>query len=146
MFLTITYVSDCLIEAADRAAAIEQMFDDARDRNAARGVTGALLFAGNRFAQTIEGGYLVVDALMTRIDRDPRHRVRAIVERRAISERRFPGCSVAYLGDSVFVSRALARALSGGPIPPPADAHRLLQMLREFTVPMPARRPRPSAT
>ena len=144
-YITITYVSDCLLEAADCAAAIEQMLDDARNRNAASGVTGALLFAGHRFAQTIEGADLVVDALMTRIGRDPRHRVRAIVERRAISERHFPGWSMAYSGNSVFVSQAVARASLGTLASAPADVRRLLQMMRAFTEQLPPRRPRRAA-
>ena len=45
----------------------------ARERNAARGVTGALLFDGERFCELIEGPEAVVRDLMQGISRDPRH-------------------------------------------------------------------------
>ena len=44
-----------------------------RRRNPARGITGALLFDGERFGQLLEGTEPVVRALMNRIARDPRH-------------------------------------------------------------------------
>jgi len=146
MFLTITYVSDSLIEPASCAAAVEQIVAEARPCNATLGVTGALLFAGNRFAQTIEGPEAVVDALMARIERDPRHLVRAVVKRHRIDERCFQAWSMAYSGDSVFVSQAVARALSGTLPSSSADVRRLLQMMRAFTVQVPQRRAGRGAT
>lgn len=45
----------------------------ARKHNPAHGVTGALLFDGERFCQLVEGGEAEVGALIARIARDPRH-------------------------------------------------------------------------
>lgn len=132
--LTITYISDALMDPAERSARVEQIVTDARPRNARLGVTGTLLFTGTRFAQTIEGDEAVVDALMARIGDDKRHCVRAIIERHPINQRRFSTWSMAYSGDSAFVSQRVARALSGALSSPPTDDGRLLQMLREFTL------------
>jgi Sensors of blue-light using FAD len=45
----------------------------ARHHNPGHGITGALLFDGERFCQLIEGPRAAVDALMQRIHADPRH-------------------------------------------------------------------------
>lgn len=45
----------------------------ARRYNAEHGITGALLFDGERFGQLLEGAEVDVRALMSRIARDPRH-------------------------------------------------------------------------
>lgn len=45
----------------------------ARRHNAEHGITGALLFDGERFGQLLEGAEVDVRALMSRIARDPRH-------------------------------------------------------------------------
>ncbi len=143
--LTITYVSESLLAPAVRAAAVERLVIHARQCNATLGVTGALLFAGNRFAQTIEGDEAVADALMMRIEHDARHRVLCVVERHGIDDRSFPAWSMAYSGDSVFVAQAVARALSGTLPSAPVDVRRLLQMMRAFTEQLPPRRPRRAA-
>ncbi len=44
-----------------------------RERNPARGLTGALLFDGERFVQLLEGPREAVQALAERIRADPRH-------------------------------------------------------------------------
>ena len=45
-----------------------------RDRNLASGISGALLFDGNRFCQLLEGLERDVRLLMARITKDTRHR------------------------------------------------------------------------
>lgn len=54
-------------------AAVGSVFATARRRNPALGVTGALLFDGECFAQLVEGEHDVVRALVQRIEADPRH-------------------------------------------------------------------------
>lgn len=134
IMLSLTYISECLIEPVWRAATVAQIAADARRRNAARCVTGALLYAGNRFAQTIEGADADVDNLMARIAADPRHRILAIVERHPITARRMAGWAMVYSGDSIFVTRSIARAMSDGQPSSPADVDRLLQIIRAFTL------------
>lgn len=53
--------------------AVGAIFGVARRRNPALGVTGALVFDGECFAQLIEGERHVVRALAQRIGADPRH-------------------------------------------------------------------------
>jgi Sensors of blue-light using FAD len=65
------YVSH-LAPGADFAV-VKQIVDVARLRNPAHGITGALLFDGERFCQLIEGAESEVGALMQSIGRDPRH-------------------------------------------------------------------------
>lgn len=133
MPLTLTYVSESLIDPARCAATLAEVAAAARQRNAACGVAAALLFAGGRFAQTIEGPPADVDALMSRITCDPRHRILAIVERRRMEERSMSGWSMAISSDSVFVSQAMTRTMPG-PLPAaPADVRRLLKLIRAFT-------------
>lgn len=45
----------------------------ARQRNAMLGLTGALLFDGERFCQLLEGSESTVQSMMRSIQRDPRH-------------------------------------------------------------------------
>ncbi|MEQ1686262.1 MAG: BLUF domain-containing protein [Burkholderiaceae bacterium] len=52
---------------------MKEIADAARRNNPAHGITGALLFDGERFCQLIEGEEPAVRALMDNISRDPRH-------------------------------------------------------------------------
>lgn len=69
----------------------------ARVRNALRGVTGTLVFDGQRFCQLLEGAEEVVRPLMQRIAADPRHvQVNVLHQRVHAGARRFPGWSLGY--------------------------------------------------
>lgn len=58
---------------------IKDIVDVARRSNPARGITGALLFDGERFCQLLEGLESEVRMLMSRIEADVRHtRVRVL--------------------------------------------------------------------
>lgn len=60
-------------------SAMKELVEVARRRNPVLGITGALLFDGERFCQLLEGGEPEVRALMGRIAADPRHtRVRVL--------------------------------------------------------------------
>ena len=52
---------------------VKEIVDVARRSNPALGITGALLFDGERFCQLLEGGEPEVRALMRRIAADSRH-------------------------------------------------------------------------
>lgn len=60
-----------------------------RTDNAARGVTGMLLYGNETFLQVIEGDDAVVDALIARIEADPRHREVQILSRRSAPSRQY---------------------------------------------------------
>ena len=54
-------------------SAIGRILRQARERNRAHGIGGAMVFDGERFCQLLEGPPDSVDPLAARIARDPRH-------------------------------------------------------------------------
>ena len=52
---------------------VKELVVVSRQRNPERGITGALLFDGERFCQLLEGAESDVRSLMDSIGRDPRH-------------------------------------------------------------------------
>jgi Sensors of blue-light using FAD len=52
---------------------VKEIFAGARLRNAARGITGAMVFDGERFCEFIEGDETEVKHLIEQIAADPRH-------------------------------------------------------------------------
>ncbi len=69
------YRSRSLIEGpADRETSpVGRLIARAAAKNQRLGITGALLFDGGYFAQTLEGDRQAVQALFAEIERDPRH-------------------------------------------------------------------------
>jgi hypothetical protein len=67
--------------------------------NAARGLTGLLLFGGGRFYGLLEGPQRRVFARMERIITDPRHRSLCILREDTVSERRFSNWSFSRMPD-----------------------------------------------
>jgi hypothetical protein len=63
----------------------------ARGRNAERGITGLLVFDGQRFCQHLEGPRGAVDALMRQIEDDPRHIDIRVVYAAPLRVRRYTG-------------------------------------------------------
>ncbi|MCW5259244.1 BLUF domain-containing protein [Verminephrobacter eiseniae] len=57
------------------ATCVGAIIKTARAFNASNGITGVLLFDGERFCQYIEGNPVAVNALVDRIRQDPRHKV-----------------------------------------------------------------------
>jgi hypothetical protein len=78
---------------------IEQVLEVSRRRNDEEGVTGLLIAGGNRYLQVLEGDAAVVEAVMARIERDPRHcRIHILVDR-AIKKRDFANWTMAFLDE-----------------------------------------------
>lgn len=139
--INLTYVSESRIAADDVTAAIDAILARSSERNARDAITGALLFTGSRFVQTLEGTAAGVDAVLARIARDPRHTALTIVDRHVVVVRNFPRWSLIYAGPSLFVARTVARGLTGSERGVPADVARLLKMIVEFGAAPPLRRP-----
>ena len=75
---------------------LEQLLVLARQHNHHAGISGILLYKRDRFIQFLEGPPAVVDALMDRISRDPRHtNVRVVLEELTL-ERQFNEWSMGY--------------------------------------------------
>ncbi|HWH18609.1 MAG TPA: BLUF domain-containing protein [Allosphingosinicella sp.] len=102
---SLLYVSVGLLRPEEQKSEIDDIVGVARSRNEELGVTGALVYTGEHFAQVLEGSASAVDELMTSICRDPRHAKVDIVEVVDIAERRFTGWSMAYCGPSLYVDR-----------------------------------------
>jgi Sensors of blue-light using FAD len=82
-----------------------------RARNPCLGLTGALLFTGEHFAQVLEGAASLVDQMLDHVAKDPRHDSVMVVAREPIVARRFNNWSMAYCGPSQFVARHVTRLL-----------------------------------
>lgn len=68
---------------------IEQILTASRKNNAARGVTGMLLYADGAFIQVLEGEESDVKAIARRIQRDRRHRNYMVLCEQFAQERAF---------------------------------------------------------
>jgi hypothetical protein len=62
---------------------------DASVRNEREGVTGLLLYTPSHFIQVLEGNAPAVDAVLARIQRDPRHSHVRVIDDREVDEREF---------------------------------------------------------
>jgi uncharacterized membrane protein (DUF373 family) len=67
-----------------------------RENNAANGVTGMLLYGNATFLQVLEGEDKVVDDLIARIRRDPRHANMQILYRQSIERRQYSDWSMGF--------------------------------------------------
>lgn len=92
-FSTSNLESDPLAPLASLQALIWQ----AMRNNVSRGITGALLYDGERFAQVVEGWRDDVDALFRRIQQDSRHEAVTLIQRDAVRRRAFPRWSAMYV-------------------------------------------------
>jgi hypothetical protein len=81
-------------------AELEGMLAESRIRNKAHGITGVLVFVDGAFLQILEGEKNDVVDLMSRIDRDPRHRGVKVFYEQDVDERAFDSWSMAYLSPS----------------------------------------------
>lgn len=73
---------------------LNQLVAEARRRNAAVQITGALVSASGLFFQIVEGQPEDLAALLARLNRDPRHRDLTILLREPVRERLFPDWSM----------------------------------------------------
>lgn len=114
---TLIYVSRSTEPPAVASVSVKQIVATSRARNPGLGLTGALLFTGEYFAQVLEGPAASIDRMIASIDRDSRHDQLIEVAREPIVDRRFSSWSMAYSGPSQFVARHVTRLLTD-PAPP----------------------------
>lgn len=125
------YVSRCLLPPRWVDAAVADIVRVSRIRNESLGLTGALLFTGNRFAQYIEGTAAHVATVQASIERDARHgEVQTILNGR-LEGRLFDDWSLAYSGPSLFLAAQVDAVIDEAP----RSAERLVGILREFATP-----------
>jgi len=76
---------------------LQPLLEQARQHNAAHGITGALAYSGGHFAQVLEGDQDALQALRQRIDADARHeQVRWLVDG-PLAARRHAGWAMAWV-------------------------------------------------
>lgn len=127
--MSLLYVSRSTMPKNKTDAGIQNIIATARSYNREHGLTGALLFTGEHFAQVLEGTPTAVEALMKRLRRDPSHDQIVVVSHKPITERRFGEWSMAYSGPSQFVARHVTRLLTNPGAP---NQERLAKWLQEL--------------
>ena len=118
MLNCIVYVS--CVSALYQREALADILHQSRQNNAARGITGLLLYVGGNFMQAIEGPEKETQTLIEQIREDPRHHDMRVIVEFPINKRSFPDWSMAFRegkelapetreGVSSFLSDALQR-------------------------------------
>jgi hypothetical protein len=124
------YASECALPPAWAPRAVEDIVARSMPRNAALGVTGALLFTGARFVQFLEGPASSIATLRRSILADTRHHKVStflIGQRR---DRMFRDWSLAYAGPSIFVADKVESLFQGGL----RDTAEILALLEHFVM------------
>lgn len=84
---SLTYVSQATVPLSDEE--FRQLGSESGRLNTVDGVTGLLVYNGDRFCQTIEGRPDVIGSLLDRLRRDGRHFNMRVTEDGPVPERRF---------------------------------------------------------
>jgi hypothetical protein len=137
-FLRIVYCSRNRVTGsrADVEVQIRNILATARTHNKAMGLSGAMTFNDNYFAQVLEGDAARLAPLLGRIRRDPRHSDIKILEQTETAQRLFPHWSMAYVdtpddnGRHPLAHFAFEAALITGAEP---EAEQLLDSMRRVT-------------
>ena len=107
------YVSRSRLSADEADTAVENIVRVSHERNAALGITGALLHSGTRFAQRIEGPAEAVAELKSSILADPRHDGVTTIAGGSCCERLFVDWTLAFSGRSRFFGQILEAVVLG---------------------------------
>lgn len=96
---------------------LEEILQHARRSNAAKGITGALVYVDGVFLQILEGNFDAVRELMEKIVVDVRHETITVLKEGEISAAAFADWKMAYVG-ATAEQVALWAGLSGAtPVP-----------------------------
>ena len=95
----LVYRSHSLVPKADTDAELAHILRSARANNAALGITGALMFYENWFAQVLEGPQAAVRALYETIKADPRHNGVELLHEGGAAHRAFERWAMAHVGE-----------------------------------------------
>lgn len=88
---------------ADLAAGdIDDIVATSQSRNEKNDVTGALAYNGRNFCQLLEGPADVIEALLAKISKDPRHSGFKVLDERNVETRAFPDWSMKRVEDLNF--------------------------------------------
>jgi Sensors of blue-light using FAD len=76
---------------------LQELLDSARASNAAKGITGALIYAEGIFLQILEGDKVLLQELMAKIRRDLRHESVFVVRESEVAKAIFGSWKMAYV-------------------------------------------------
>lgn len=77
-------------------AQLQELLQVSQRNNTSLGVTGMLLYKGGNFMQVIEGEERIVEQLLAKIRRDPRHHGVSVLLRQTLSSRDFGEWSMGF--------------------------------------------------
>ena len=91
---------------------VDAILEASQRNNAARGVTGLLLYNGRNFLQLLEGDESELVSLMVKISHDPRHTGISMIDRKMVDERVCPNWAMrrGMIAESVAKRRELLEA------------------------------------
>lgn len=101
------YVSEAKFSPQEAQRVIQDIIELSVSRNASLGITGALIFTGNRFSQLLEGNKSAILDLKASILADRRHAKVTTLPIALGTRRMFQAWSLAYYGPSRFLGRLL---------------------------------------
>ena len=117
----LTYVSHPACDALDEPVLCRAILGIAQARNAAAGITGALMHSSNWFGQVLEGGLLEVETTFARIQRDTRHSDIRVLRMEPVKVREFGPFAMAEAGvapDALLRHAAMLHQRLGGDTAP----------------------------
>jgi hypothetical protein len=76
---------------------LQELLDHSRRKNAANGITGALIYAEGTFLQILEGDKFLLQDLMTKIRRDVRHESVFVLRESEVPKAMFSSWKMAYV-------------------------------------------------
>ena len=134
---SLLYVSRRSHLVFDPERAMANVVSSSRFNNARWGITGSLACTQDHFAQLLEGPNAELDDLMHRIEQDDRHFDLTILKVEPITRRHLPDWSLAYHGQSSYVTRQIV-PLIGELNANSVRIERLLSLLVGLATPAPA--------
>ncbi len=135
----IVYCSQNLIKTADSQAdqdvELGHILQSARTNNSSQGVTGALLFNDECFAQVLEGPRTSVEQIFERIQRDRRHGQVTVVDNGWADHRDFPDWAMAHAQPaSDRQAEGIAATLKLAMVQPASTGTGVLDLLKDLVV------------
>jgi Sensors of blue-light using FAD len=112
--------------------ALRELLVKARANNTPLGVTGCLLHIDGSFLQVLEGDAATVNALFTKIGRDPRHTHVVTLITREIEATQFPDWSMGFIDASGRASSVVGYRSNAGFTDLVGDASRIHQIVDGF--------------
>ena len=127
------YSRNCIAAPPEQTAAeIDMILASARANNSREGITGALLFNSELFAQALEGPLPAISKIFEKIQRDPRHSDVVVLQSSTAPARDIPQWSMAFAGRSSETAIPVATNFSSDLSDSSALGDEILSMLREL--------------